>query len=318
MRNFCEYLVQTNAISTAQLVQAMMKQLELTPGLCQLIADSAALDEAEMHQVFSRQFASGGTFRSACEDLGLWTDKVEKAVRHQLEEKRPGIYEILLREGFIEVSDLTRNLDEFIGNCVADPDYLQKGAPPPPSAEPEPDPSEPEPDPTHAHANASTDEPEQPQEETRPQEQAADTSPPPDWQPDLEKKDKTVINEYLNLLSKDRRITITNLVKELGAGSVDAAAGGAALSDELETILAGSKFSGLTLSRKLLEILVRFNETLDPLPENFVEFNLKIINEIWMIRVFLELSQSESGYWKGAGKAALFHTLVTAGGGSIP
>lgn len=114
-RLFGEFLTQEKIISEEQLLQGLLLQLEESPTMAKVVSDLKLLSHAEMLVCLKEQAVSACSFVDAAKKHGLWKEGFAEKAYAKLFSLRTPLGEILVREGFMNLSALTRALDDFLG-----------------------------------------------------------------------------------------------------------------------------------------------------------------------------------------------------------
>jgi hypothetical protein len=116
MKLFGEFLVERGLVSEKDLVDAIIEQISLTPSLPVLVHQYGLLTHGELIRALGHQARSKKDFKSACQELGLWTDLHEAKVEELLAALRIPIGQILIKKNLLSFEVLRRSLDEFFAD----------------------------------------------------------------------------------------------------------------------------------------------------------------------------------------------------------
>lgn len=127
MKLFGEFLVESNAISEEQLLEALVAQLKLTPSVCQIVFENQLMSTTEILQILSHQARNKLGFIESAKELGLWNQNVAEKIEAQVALSRPPLGQIFAKHRILPIADLSRHLDEFLDTLKAE-DLLQPEA----------------------------------------------------------------------------------------------------------------------------------------------------------------------------------------------
>lgn len=131
MKLFGQYLVDKGVISKSDLVRALIIQLENTPSITSVILENDLLTTDQLYQIFQLQADHKSGFIEAARELGCWGTKIQEQVEKILSSKRKPIGEILVKLGATEISNISKALDEFLGELGSAPVQAAAAAPVP-------------------------------------------------------------------------------------------------------------------------------------------------------------------------------------------
>jgi HPt (histidine-containing phosphotransfer) domain-containing protein len=129
MKLFGQYLVDKGVISKSDLVRALIIQLENTPSVTSVILENDLLTTDQLYQIFQLQADHKSGFIEAARELGCWGTKIQEQVEKILSSKRKPIGEILVKLGATEISNISKALDEFLGELGSAPAPVAVAAP---------------------------------------------------------------------------------------------------------------------------------------------------------------------------------------------
>ncbi len=129
MKLFGQYLVDKGVISKSDLVRALIIQLENTPSVTSVILENDLLTTDQLYQIFQLQADHKSGFIEAARELGCWGTKIQEQVEKILSSKRKPIGEILVKLGATEISNISKALDEFLGELGSTPAPVAVSAP---------------------------------------------------------------------------------------------------------------------------------------------------------------------------------------------
>lgn len=114
MKYFGLYLIEKGLISEDSLVKALVQQIQETPSVVKICFENKLLKPSDILMILSAQQELQIDFINAAKSLHLWTDKIQDAVDNKLSYERTPIGHILLKMNAIEMTSLTKALDEFL------------------------------------------------------------------------------------------------------------------------------------------------------------------------------------------------------------
>lgn len=114
MKYFGLYLIEKGLISEETLVKALTQQIQETPSVVKICYEHKLLKPSEILTILSAQQDLQVDFINAAKSLHIWTDKIQDAVDNKLSYERTPIGHILIKMNAIEMTSLTKALDEFL------------------------------------------------------------------------------------------------------------------------------------------------------------------------------------------------------------
>lgn len=114
MKYFGLYLIEKGLISEDTLVNALTQQIQETPSVVKICFENKLLSSSDILTILSAQQDLQVDFINAAKSLHLWTDKIQEAVENKLSYERTPIGHILIKMNAIEMTSLTKALDEFL------------------------------------------------------------------------------------------------------------------------------------------------------------------------------------------------------------
>ena len=116
MNLFGEYLVEKQLIKEEQLLEALIKQAEEQPPVAKVVRDLGILDQAEILKCIKEQTLTFCSFVDAAKKRGVWKEEFSERLTSDLAGKRTPLGEMLVRANCLDLSALTKALDEFFGD----------------------------------------------------------------------------------------------------------------------------------------------------------------------------------------------------------
>lgn len=132
---FGEFLIEKGVINQSQLVGALIKQIKTMPSFAEAALESKALDERQLLEVISHQTRQKVGFIEAARSLGLWQPEVHKKIEDFISSKRVPVGQFLIEQGAITADNLSKMLDEFLGD-LKEQDIRKPSAPVPAAESP--------------------------------------------------------------------------------------------------------------------------------------------------------------------------------------
>ena len=118
---FGNFLVERGLITTDQLVQALIEQARALPPVFQIVYERGHLPTDQWLKVFELQVREHIDFAVACQRLGLWTPELASVVQAELQRTRIPLGHLLLKAKAIDLSNLTKALDEYLSRIEIAP-----------------------------------------------------------------------------------------------------------------------------------------------------------------------------------------------------
>ena len=126
---FGNFLVERGLITTDQLVQALIEQARALPPVFQVVYERGHLPTDQWLKVFELQVREHIDFAVACQRLGLWTPELASVVHNELQRTRIPLGHLLLKAKAIDLSNLTKALDEYLSRIEIAPAPVVAAAP---------------------------------------------------------------------------------------------------------------------------------------------------------------------------------------------
>jgi len=118
---FGEFLVEKGIVNEGALVNALIEQLRGMPSLAEIAHELDVLSPGQVFAALTKQTKSQVDFRSACIDLGFWSDEVQTKIETTIRNRRKPIGQLLVNSGAVEFKKLTEALDEYLISCEEKP-----------------------------------------------------------------------------------------------------------------------------------------------------------------------------------------------------
>jgi hypothetical protein len=120
MKLFGEYLVDKNLISEKQLLDALILQIEEQPSVVKIVRDLGLLNQEQILQVLKKQTIDRISFIEAAKTFSLLNEESILKIFNDLASKRTPLGEMLIRTNSLDLTTLTRALDDFFGDDTRD------------------------------------------------------------------------------------------------------------------------------------------------------------------------------------------------------
>jgi hypothetical protein len=130
---FGEFLIHKKVIAPEALVGALIDQIKDQPPLCHLVYNKKLLSAEQMVSVFRYQQDHNADFLSSCQQLGLWDETMDKILSEEISRVRRPLGEILINRGDIDLSALTKMLDEYLSQAPTRQEQTQAQSTPAPA-----------------------------------------------------------------------------------------------------------------------------------------------------------------------------------------
>lgn len=114
MKYFGEFLVKKGIIDELTLVKALLEQMRAMPSIAEIAFEAKLLDANVLLSVFKLQSEQGLDFKQACMQLSLWKESFQSPIKEAMTLKRIPLGQILIREGYTDLEEMTKALDEFL------------------------------------------------------------------------------------------------------------------------------------------------------------------------------------------------------------
>lgn len=118
MRHFGEFLVHKGILSTEQLAQVLIEQLQSTPSSIAVLSENGCLGTQAVLDILSLQSQERLDFRSACINLNLWDDIFEEKLQAEIYRARPKLGQLVINKGWVDPQKLLCELKEFQSYCT--------------------------------------------------------------------------------------------------------------------------------------------------------------------------------------------------------
>jgi hypothetical protein len=116
MKTFGQFLIEKELISKELLLDCILEQISSLPATSQLVKDKKMMSSHQILQVVEVQSRDEIGFKEACISLGFWSDELNSQIKKELLTIRTPIGNILLKKGLINLSELTKAVDEFLSD----------------------------------------------------------------------------------------------------------------------------------------------------------------------------------------------------------
>lgn len=121
MKLFGEFLVDQGLVSEEDVVGALMEQISSVPCIAELTFSLKLIAPKDIFKILKYQVEHQAEFRQACIEMKLWNDNIQSQIDEKLKQVRMPIGQVLLKQGKVDISALTKALDSYImevGNDV--------------------------------------------------------------------------------------------------------------------------------------------------------------------------------------------------------
>ncbi len=119
---FGEYLVQKGLLNAPTVLGLLIDQIKSQPSVAQVIFDNSLLTEPQQLEALRVQSRTGWDYQQACVDLKFWNEEMASTIVQKSIQSRPPLGQLIVSKGLMSFGDLTRVLDEFVGQCDSDGD----------------------------------------------------------------------------------------------------------------------------------------------------------------------------------------------------
>ena len=114
MKYFGEYLISKGLINEEQLVSCLIEQSKALPSMAEVVFKKKLLYSNQLLDILKFQYENKIDFRAACIALAFWSNELEAAIESELRQIRTPLGKLLIDSGLIEMSAVTKALDEFL------------------------------------------------------------------------------------------------------------------------------------------------------------------------------------------------------------
>lgn len=118
---FGHYLVEKKIISEEQLANALVEQINSLPSIVKIIFDNKLLSAQQILKIISLQADKKVETKQACIELGLWSDSIENSILTYTNQIRPPLGHLLIKHSAIDLTKLTKALDEYLSEKTTEP-----------------------------------------------------------------------------------------------------------------------------------------------------------------------------------------------------
>lgn len=125
---FGQYLVKRNVVGLDAVLDALIMQSKATPTLCEAVYSAKLLTSTQQLAVMERQALRRCDYRTACVELGVWTEDLEDRALSHMYKTRPPFGHFLLQAGHVTFDQLTTALEQFVVEAHGQP--MPAAAPP--------------------------------------------------------------------------------------------------------------------------------------------------------------------------------------------
>ncbi len=119
---FGEYLVQKGLLNAPTVLGLLIDQIKSQPSVAQVIFDNSLLTEPQQLEALRVQSRTGWDYQQACVDLKFWNEEIASTIVQKSIQSRPALGQLIVSKGLMSFGDLTKILDEFVGQCESDGD----------------------------------------------------------------------------------------------------------------------------------------------------------------------------------------------------
>lgn len=300
MTDFISHLLDQDLLAKETLCEALALQLEEAPSAALLFYDQNWLSRNEFLEILNEKCESGESFIELVEKRGKLPSDFHSEWPQILYHSTPTLYSYLIKVG-VKPHQLVQGLDEFIATLEAKASHES----PPQKVVPSPPPKE--------------EEIEQPEEVS-----SAPTEKP---EPKLEKKelsfefsfptiDSYLVKEFLSLFTKNLKVESLKLITSLEKPDHKDPL------KEFETLKAGFRplrEKAIAMNLEISSLILTALEDLSLGPELKDDVALRqqcaklfksALDELYFMKVYLDLARSEKSYWESQVRHDAFLKLV--------
>ncbi len=284
MKRFGGFLLDTGLISTAQLAEALMIQIENTPPSVSVLYKNGEIDAEQVLKILTLQSQENIDFPSACSKLNIWRSDFSNVLRRRVAQTRPKLGKILIDKGWVEPQKLLAELHRFNSFCNEQQFASQLETP-------------------ILSANNGSDEPSK-----KSSTEVSDAELPEiKFEPIFTHVEIESVPDYLDIFSEEKKnsMEITILSLENIAGSDEMYNTLDAFFGEYHSLKGAARSVGAALTEELIhqaeDLLVFFKQFSSQVSgDDFVDLtaiNLKVLDLLWDLRNALMDNATEELYW---------------------
>ena len=119
MKYFGEYLVSKGLLTEDALVDALIEQVRSIPSMAEVLFKKKTLSTNDFLSAFRVQSEKQVDFKQACIQASVWSEALETLVIQEVQAAKVPLGQILIQKGLVDLSTLTKALDEFLSRIEA-------------------------------------------------------------------------------------------------------------------------------------------------------------------------------------------------------
>lgn len=277
MNQFCDYMIQNGAITEEVLLNSLLDQMDTTPSLAELIYDQKLIPVRSQLEVFKHSLSEGKTYQDSLAELKYWTKNIEESIRDQAR-NNPSIYYHLIESSHIESIDIIKCLDNFVAEF--DPGRLESKK----ISQVESN---------HSEVDEYT----------------------PSYEFSFSPLDNKISKKITELLNKEFKLAFLNDLESIGRSANPEIL--RSIEQMISNITDFCQENGLDLgfrisrsilstTQVILEDWIQNRNDLTP----WIEIVKLYINELFLLKVFVEVSKSEQTYWNVQERQIKYKALI--------
>ena len=338
MEGFTKFLLQSGVISEGQLAEAAVACTSATPSVASIVNRFDVIDKERQLSILIRMAQTSRSYIECGRSLGSLSESEIDKIEELRIKKSKNVFHMLVEQKVCDLEVLIKNIDEFIAELSDSDELLSavkdhrksrlKTYTPAPVEEAKFDevqkvtpvvdpPQEPVSQRTLSKEEVSVS---QSVESAEPAggSQTASAEETNVGAFEFNEFDRNILKEYLDLLTKEIKVEVVGILNGLSDKSnTDANLDFDRLVQLISPIEGGARFLGAKLTETLVRSLNQMNMKLartadisKEVIERSIGINRKVLEEVYILKVFMEVSASEAKYWESVDKQASFATLV--------
>lgn len=124
---FGEFLVKKGILDAPTVLGLLVEQIKGQPSIAEIIYSNRLLTEEQQLGVLRTQSQTGWDYQQACVHLKIWNDTLAREIMDKSSQGRMPIGQMIVTKGLVGFADLTKVLDEFVGLCSQENDFVSRG-----------------------------------------------------------------------------------------------------------------------------------------------------------------------------------------------
>mgnify|MGYP005638223869 CR=1 FL=1 len=330
MKLFGLYLVEKGLIDNHDLLTSLMEQSKSTPTPSEVVFEGNLLSEEDQLKALDFQSQEHVEYRTACKNLGLWTEELEFKIKEAMFKTRQPLGQILLNNDIVEMTDLTAALDDFMVEYEDEikeaNERIANGGTPTgktvtneqESAQAVETPSEPS---VETSSESATAEPVEDSGDNSPNDTVSEIKSSNEFNFEFVKFETSLLDEFLSVMSEDKHSRFELMLDIMESMEGDQVS--TSMQDilqEFSSIKSAAHFVRAQAVEKIFDSisipLESMIENCDSLSSDLIGKNMKIIHEAinlaWELKDRIEIDQTEQVFWENDEHRNRFSSSIAA------